>query len=72
MSSLRCGPPVNYRVSTMTIHRDLDWLERRGPVRGFRGSVIARLSGAFESQLAHMAFIAPVGRRRLIAKAAAS
>jgi DeoR/GlpR family transcriptional regulator of sugar metabolism len=56
----------------MTIHRDLDWLERRGPVRGFRGSVIARLSGAFESQLAHMAFIAPVGRRRLIAKAAAS
>jgi len=39
-------------VSIMTIHRDLDQLERRGLVRRFRGGVRARPPGAFESQLA--------------------
>jgi DeoR/GlpR family transcriptional regulator of sugar metabolism len=39
-------------VSIMTIHRDLEQLERRGLVRRFRGGVRARPPGAFESQLA--------------------
>ncbi|MGC5020309.1 DeoR/GlpR family DNA-binding transcription regulator [Micromonospora sp. DT47] len=42
-----------FKVSLMTIHRDLDELERQGVVRKFRGGVSAQPSSVFESNVSY-------------------
>jgi DeoR/GlpR family transcriptional regulator of sugar metabolism len=51
-----CSPQelaAEFGVSIMTIHRDLEQLERRGIVRRFHGGVTAQPSGVFESQMSY-------------------
>ncbi|MCG5212293.1 DeoR/GlpR family DNA-binding transcription regulator [Streptosporangium sp. KLBMP 9127] len=42
-----------FAVSVMTIHRDLDELERQGMVRKFRGGATAQASSVFESNIVY-------------------
>ncbi|MFD1939454.1 MULTISPECIES: DeoR/GlpR family DNA-binding transcription regulator [Nonomuraea] len=42
-----------FGVSVMTVHRDLDELERQGMVRKFRGGATALASNVFESNIAY-------------------
>ena len=67
-----CSPQElanEFGVSLMTIHRDLDNLERRGIVRKFHGGVTAQPSGVFESQLSYR-MMTRSEEKRAIAQAA--
>ena len=58
-----------FGVSIVTIHRDLDELERRGIVRKFHGGVTAQPSGIFESQMSHRLTVNSVEKAAIAARA---
>lgn len=60
-----------FGVSVMTVHRDLDELERQGMVRKYRGGVTAQPSGVFESNVTYRKK-AMRAQKEAIAKVAAS
>ena len=60
---------TEFNVSIMTIHRDLDELQRRGIVRKFHGGVTAQPSGVFEARMSHR-MTARTAEKMAIARAA--
>lgn len=58
-----------FHVSLMTIHRDLDELERQGVVRKFRGGVSAAPSSVFESNVSYRLRAARAEKAAMAARA---
>lgn len=59
-----------FAVSVMTIHRDLDELERRGVLRKSRGGATAQPSGVFEASVSYRHNAALVEKQAVAARAA--
>lgn len=67
-----CSPQElanEFGVSIMTIHRDLEQLERRGIVRRFHGGVTAQPSGVFESQMSYRMMVRTTEKNAIAAAA---
>lgn len=58
-----------FNVSIMTVHRDLDELERRGVVRKFHGGVTALPSAVFEAQMSWRMAVNQESKQRIAAAA---
>jgi DeoR/GlpR family transcriptional regulator of sugar metabolism len=60
-----------FGVSLMTVHRDLDALERQGVVRKYRGGVTAQPTSVFESNVAYRLNTAQAEKQALARRARA-